>query len=103
MKLREVCPALYNQEDALSSKAQEILIKARNQTNQREKDQMIQEAITICKEVAAKLNLDVLTSHLVAVHAYIGVLEVVLAAASKKDPQGKMTKLNSKSTKSYRK
>ena len=51
MKLREVCPALYNQEDALSSKAQEILIKARNQTNQREKDQMIQEAITICKEV----------------------------------------------------
>ena len=44
-------------------------------------------------QVAAKLNLDVLTSHLVAVHAYIGVLEVVLAAASKKDPQGKITEL----------
>ena len=88
LKLREVCPNLYNQEDAMSSKAQEILIKARNQTNPREKEKMIQEAIIICKDVASKLNLDILTSHLVAVHAYIGVLDVVLAAASKKDPQG---------------
>ena len=34
------------------------------------------------------MNLEVLTSHLVAVHAYIGVLEIALAAASKRDPQG---------------
>ncbi len=87
-RLRQVCPGLYNQDDALSSKAQEILIKARNQNNPREKEKMIQEAISICKDVAAKLNLEVLTSHLVAVHAYIGVLEVCLSAASKRDPQG---------------
>ena len=87
-RLREVCPGLYNQEDALSSKAQEMLIKARNQTNLQEKDKMIKEAISICKDVAAKLNLEVLTSHLVAVHSYIGVLEVCLSAASKRDNQG---------------
>ena len=29
-----------------------------------------------------------MTSHLVAVHAYIGVLEVCLSAAAKRDPQG---------------
>lgn len=33
-------------------------------------------------------HFQVLTSHLVAVHAYIGVLEVCLSAASKRDPQG---------------
>lgn len=87
-RLREVCPGLYNQDDAMSSKAQEILIKARNVVNAREKEQMIKDAINICKDVAAKLNLEVLTSHLVAVHAYIGVLEVCLSAASKRDPQG---------------
>ena len=58
-RLREVSPGLYNQDDALSSKAQEILIKARNQTNPLEKEKMITEAINICKDVAAKLNLEV--------------------------------------------
>ena len=29
-----------------------------------------------------------MTSHLVAVHAYIGVLDVCLSAAAKRDPQG---------------
>lgn len=87
-RLREVCPGLYNQDDALSSKAQEILIKARNQGNPREKEKMIKEAVDICKDVASKLNLEVLTSHLVTVHAYIGVLEVCLSAAFKRDPQG---------------
>lgn len=86
-RLREVCPGLYNQDDALSSKAQEILIKARNQMNPRQKETMIQEAISISKDVAIKLNLEVLTTHLVAVHAYIGVVEVCLSAASKRDPQ----------------
>ena len=65
-----------------------MLIKARNQTNPNEKAKMIKDAISICKDVAAKLNLEVLTSHLVAVHSYIGVLEICLSAASKRDAQG---------------
>jgi nuclear pore complex protein Nup155 len=87
-RLREVCPGLYNQDDALSSKAQEILIKARQEQNAREKEKMISEAVNMCQEVASKLNLEVLTSHLVAVHSYVGVLEICLAAAAKRDPQG---------------
>lgn len=70
-RLREVSPGLYNQDDALSSKAQEILIKARNQTNPLEKEKMITEAINICKDVAAKLNLEVLIRR-VTLHDFFG-------------------------------
>ena len=61
-RLREVCPALYNNDDAVASKAQEILIGARRQNNPREREKMIRDAISLCKDVAAKLNLDVLVS-----------------------------------------
>ena len=87
-RLREVCPSLYNNDDAIASKAQEIIIAAKRQNNPREKDKMIRDAVALCKDVAAKLNLDVLVSHLVAVHAYVGVVEICLAAAAKRDPQG---------------
>jgi hypothetical protein len=35
-------------------------IGARRQNNPREREKMIREAISLCKDVAAKLNLDVL-------------------------------------------
>ena len=37
--------------------------------------------------MAGKLNLDILVSHLVDVHAYVGVVEIALASAQKRDPQ----------------
>ncbi|CAB4057770.1 NUP155 [Lepeophtheirus salmonis] len=55
-RLREVCPILYNNEDALN--------------------------------IAAKLNLEVIVSHFTAVHYFQGAVEVCLAAAAKRDPQG---------------
>jgi hypothetical protein len=61
-RLRDVCPSLYNNDDAIASKAQEILIAAKRQNNQREKEKMIRDAIALCKDVAAKLNLDVLVN-----------------------------------------
>ena len=49
---------------------------------------MLSEAVTMCKEIASsRLNLDVLSSHLMAVHCYKGVVEICLAAANKRDPQ----------------
>ena len=45
------------------------------------------QAVQLCKKVAGKLNLDILVSHLVDVHAYVGVVEIALASAQKRDPQ----------------
>ena len=86
-RLRNVCPSLYHCEDAISSKAHEILISAKSQTNARERERMLGEAVNMCKDIAGRLNLDVLASHLAAVHCYTGVVEVCLAAAAKRDPQ----------------
>ena len=86
-RLRNVCPSLYHCEDAISSKAHEILIAAKSQGNAREREKMLGEAVNMCKDIAGRLNLDVLASHLAAVHCYTGVVEVCLAAACRRDPQ----------------
>lgn len=87
-RLREACPGLYNNDDAISSKAHEMIIGAKLEGNIKEREKVIKDAISLCKDVAAKLNLDILVSHLVAVHSYIGALEICLASSSKRDPQG---------------
>ncbi len=48
----------------------------------------MRDAVSMCKEIAARVNLDVLVSHLTAVHYYEGAVEMALAAAAKRDPQG---------------
>ncbi len=51
-RLRTVCPALYHSEDAISSKAHEILITAKQQTNAKEREKLLQEAVRMSKEIA---------------------------------------------------
>ena len=58
--------------------SQEILISAKHVTNVRDREKMINEAVLLCKEVAGKLCLEVLVSHLVGVHAYVAVVEICL-------------------------
>ena len=49
---------------------------------------MLDQAVAMCKEIAgSRLNLEVLSSHLMSAHCYTGVVEVCLAAAVKRDPQ----------------
>ena len=59
-RLRNVCPSLYHCEDAISSKAHEILIAAKSQGNAREREKMLGEAVNMCKDIAGRLNLNVL-------------------------------------------
>jgi len=87
-RLREVCPGLYRAEDAMSSKAHELLLAAAQTKLPGERDWMVQQAVEIAKQIAGSLRLDILVSHLTAVHAYTAVVEICLAAAAKKDPQG---------------
>ena len=87
-RLRQLCPSLYRQEDALSSKAHELLLAAAKLGHGSEKEKMIGEAVGIAVQIAAHLHLDVMVSHLTACQAYTRVVEVCLAAAAKRDPSG---------------
>ncbi|CAK1581968.1 unnamed protein product [Parnassius mnemosyne] len=88
-KLRQLCPTLYRQEDATCSKANELLIFAKQQKNPAEREDMLQHALKLCKDVAPNLNLPLICSKLISVGFYSGVVELCVACASKLDPQDK--------------
>ncbi|XP_014205239.1 nuclear pore complex protein Nup155 [Copidosoma floridanum] len=85
-KLREICPNLYRSEDAVCSKANEIIIKAKNCTNLEEKDSYLLSALRLCKEVGPRLNIGAVCQQFVACHFYHGVLQLCLSCAEKIDP-----------------
>ncbi|CAK9797720.1 Nuclear pore complex protein Nup154 [Anthophora quadrimaculata] len=85
-RLREVCPNLYRSEDAVCSKANEIILKAKNCTNPEEKECYLQSALKLCKEVAPRLNLSAVCQQFVACQFYSGILELCLCCAERVDP-----------------
>ncbi|XP_075969524.1 nuclear pore complex protein Nup154 [Anticarsia gemmatalis] len=88
-KLRQLCPTLYKQEDATCSKANELLIFAKQQKNPAEREEMLQHALKLCKDVAPNVNLPLVCSKLVSAGFYTGVVELCVACAAKLDPQDK--------------
>ncbi|XP_076649143.1 nuclear pore complex protein Nup154 [Halictus rubicundus] len=85
-RLREVCPNLYRSEDAVCSKANEIILKAKSCTNPEEKETCLQSALKLCKEVAPRLNLSAVCQQFIACQFYTGVLELCLCCADRVDP-----------------
>ncbi|XP_060810852.1 nuclear pore complex protein Nup154 [Amyelois transitella] len=88
-KLRQLCPTLYRQEDAICSKANELLMFAKQQKNSAEREEMLQQALKLCKDVAPNVNLPLVCSRLVTSGFYSGVVELCVVCASKLDPQNK--------------
>ncbi|CAK1552084.1 unnamed protein product [Leptosia nina] len=86
-KLRQLCPTLYRQEDATCSKANELLIFAKQQKNSAEKDEMLQQALKLCKDVAPNVNLPLVCSKLLSAGFCSGIVELCITCASKIDPQ----------------
>ncbi|KAG5319570.1 NU155 protein, partial [Pseudoatta argentina] len=84
-KLREICPNLYRTEDAVCSKANEILLKAKGCTNPEDKECYLQSALMLCKEVAPRLNLNAVCQQFVACQFYTGVLELCICCAERID------------------
>nr|CAD7193577.1 unnamed protein product [Timema douglasi] len=68
-KLREVCPNLYKSEDAACSKANEMLLTAKNLQNKEEREEKLKEALEWFSSV----------------QYYQGVLELVMVCASRVD------------------
>ncbi|OAD62095.1 hypothetical protein WN48_07748 [Eufriesea mexicana] len=85
-RLREVCPNLYKSEDAVCSKANEIILKAKSCINPDEKERYLQSALQLCKEVAPRLNLSAVCQQFIACQFYSGVLELCLCCAERVDP-----------------
>ncbi|XP_072943957.1 nuclear pore complex protein Nup154 [Epargyreus clarus] len=86
-KLRQLCPTFYRQEDATCSKANELLIFAKQQKNSAERDEMLQHALKLCKDVAPNVNLPIVCAKLIAAGFYSGVVELCAVCAAKLDPQ----------------
>ncbi|KAG9437559.1 nuclear pore complex protein [Apis mellifera carnica] len=85
-RLREVCPNLYRNEDAVCSKANEIILKAKSCTNLKEKECYLRSALKLCKEVAPRLNLSAVCQQFIACQFYVGVLELCISCAERVDP-----------------
>ncbi|KAJ4448862.1 hypothetical protein ANN_00253 [Periplaneta americana] len=86
-KLREVCPNLYRNEDAACSKANEMLLSAKNIKNPEEREAKLRAALQLCKSVAPQVNLQMMCQWFTASQFYEGVLDLALVWASKLDPK----------------
>lgn len=85
-KLREVCPKLYKNEDAVSHKATEILKMSKSCTNEDERHEHFLKALELCTQAAPKLPLGNICQQFTAAGFYEGVIKLCTSFASKVDP-----------------
>ncbi|XP_013792279.2 nuclear pore complex protein Nup155-like, partial [Limulus polyphemus] len=87
-RLREVCPSIFKVEDAVFSKAHEMLVNARNIQSKQEKEKVLREALQLCMQVSPQLSLQSVCSLFQQARYYRGILDISLSAAQRRDPQG---------------
>ena len=54
-KLRNLCPSLYSADDAVCSKANELIFASKALANKQEKDKSLREALALFKSIAGGL------------------------------------------------
>ncbi|KAH8298090.1 hypothetical protein KR018_006585 [Drosophila ironensis] len=86
-KLRDQCPNLYRHEDAITSKATELLMMAKNCTSSIEKEKLLRNTLHICKQAAPTLPLRSICQQFISVDFFEGVIELSAVCASKSDPE----------------
>lgn len=85
-KLRETCPTLYRNEDAVSHKATEILKLSKNCSNNDERHESLLRALELCCQAAPKLPLPNICQQFTAAGFYEGIIQLCVLFASKLDP-----------------
>ncbi|XP_041357627.1 nuclear pore complex protein Nup155-like [Gigantopelta aegis] len=85
-KLRQTCPSLYSVNDAMCSRANELLHAARINPNEVERKQQLLETLKLYKEVTMPLQLPAVCKQFVGVSFFEGIIELTLAVAKKCDP-----------------
>ncbi|XP_065566663.1 nuclear pore complex protein Nup155-like isoform X4 [Artemia franciscana] len=86
-RLRDVCPSLYRSDDAICSKVNELLLNARNESSRANKEQLLKEALELCKQIPTRVQLSNVCQHLSALQCFSGIVDLCLAVADKRDPQ----------------
>lgn len=85
-KLREVCPTLYRNEDAVSHKATEILKSTKSCANDDERHENFLKALDLCTQAAPKLPLGTICQQFSAAGFNEGVIKLCTVFANKLDP-----------------
>ncbi|XP_065595993.1 nuclear pore complex protein Nup155 [Cyrtonyx montezumae] len=86
--LQDICPLLYTTDDAVCSKANELLQRSRQAQNKLEKEKMLRESLKEYQKISNQVDLANVCAQYRQVRFYEGVVELSLTAAEKKDPQG---------------
>uniref|UniRef100_A0A8C4K5V0 Nuclear pore complex protein Nup155 n=1 Tax=Dromaius novaehollandiae TaxID=8790 RepID=A0A8C4K5V0_DRONO len=86
--LQDICPLLYSTDDAVCSKANELLQRSRQAQSKAEKEKMLRESLKEYQKISNQLDLANVCAQYRQVRFYEGVVELSLTAAEKKDPQG---------------
>lgn len=86
-RLRDICPTLFSADDAVCSKATEILSIARNSAAQ-ESRAKCEESLRLFIQIARTVNLSAVTTQFAQVKFWEGVVALTLAAVEKRDPAG---------------
>ncbi|XP_049995011.1 nuclear pore complex protein Nup155 isoform X2 [Alexandromys fortis] len=88
LHLQDICPLLYSTDDAVCSKANELLQRSRQVQNKSEKERMLRESLKEYQKISNQVDLPSVCAQYRQVRFYEGVVELSLTAAEKKDPQG---------------
>uniref|UniRef100_A0A8D1MIW5 Nuclear pore complex protein Nup155 n=1 Tax=Sus scrofa TaxID=9823 RepID=A0A8D1MIW5_PIG len=88
LHLQDICPLLYSTDDAVCSKANELLQRSRQVQNKVEKEKMLRESLKEYQKISNQVDLSNVCAQYRQVRFYEGVVELSLTAAEKKDPQG---------------
>ncbi|XP_038599878.1 nuclear pore complex protein Nup155 isoform X2 [Tachyglossus aculeatus] len=86
--LQDICPLLYSTDDAVCSKANELLQRSRHVQSKCEKERMLRESLKEYQKISHQVDLSNVCAQYRQVRFYEGVVELSLTAAEKKDPQG---------------
>uniref|UniRef100_A0A8C0J747 Nucleoporin 155 n=1 Tax=Chelonoidis abingdonii TaxID=106734 RepID=A0A8C0J747_CHEAB len=86
--LQDICPLLYSTDDAVCSKANELLQRSRQVQSKLEKEKMLRESLKEYQKIGNQVDLSNVCAQYRQVRFYEGVVELSLTAAEKKDPQG---------------
>ncbi|RNA00061.1 nuclear pore complex protein Nup155-like, partial [Brachionus plicatilis] len=86
--LKQMCPSLYTNENAIFSKACEKLKQALNIKNDSyERDRLLKEAVELVKQIGYVANLGQVCDMLHTAGCYEAIFELCITAAEKRDPQ----------------
>jgi nuclear pore complex protein Nup155 len=87
-QLRDLCPSLFSQDDAIVTKANETLALARATENTNDKNQLLEDSLQLFSQVSHRIDLSGVCTQYGNVGFHVGVVDLSLCTAEQRDPQG---------------